>query len=149
MDVTSTWIPTWHSILNVSWSAKICARYTPRSRPNANFGRSCEWYGVWMRIKGPHNHMVKTLGLMCEVALRHCKTRWTSKLFIWLEHTPHTLKQAHMILNIIFVTNAVEGSLFWPKLVFPLNFPHVPLLHQLRPSWIPCENYISALVKMK
>ena len=37
----------------------------PRGRPNAN---SCipfkvnNWYGLWMRVKGPYNHMVTVLG---------------------------------------------------------------------------------------
>ena len=35
----------------------------PRSRPNANFGKPCQWYELWMRIKGPHNYMIATLPL--------------------------------------------------------------------------------------
>ena len=36
-----------------------------RDKPNANSGIPCKfknWYGVWMRVKTPHNHMVKALG---------------------------------------------------------------------------------------
>ena len=38
--------------------------------------RPCQWYGLWMRIKGPHNYMVmcevanQGPWLMCELALR-------------------------------------------------------------------------------
>ena len=30
----------------------------PRGRPDAIFGIPCQWYGLWMRVKGPDKHMV-------------------------------------------------------------------------------------------
>jgi hypothetical protein len=30
------------------------------------------WYGIWMRLKGPHNYMAMALGLICEVVLKVC-----------------------------------------------------------------------------
>ena len=40
-----------------------------RNRLDANSGRPCWWYGLWMRTKGPHKYPVTTLWLVCEVAL--------------------------------------------------------------------------------
>ena len=35
---------------------------------NANSNTPCLWYGLWMRIKGPHNHVVTTLNSCDNVA---------------------------------------------------------------------------------
>ena len=37
-----------------------------RDRFGANFGKPCQWYILWMRIKGPHNYMVTALGSYVE-----------------------------------------------------------------------------------
>ena len=53
LDEKFTWNPTW-TINNASWSMRICIKFTSK--------RPCQWHGLWMRIKGPHNHMVKAFG---------------------------------------------------------------------------------------
>ena len=35
----------------------------PKGKPDANCDKPCQWYNLWMRIKGPHKYMVTTLGL--------------------------------------------------------------------------------------
>ena len=46
-----------------------------RCKLEANSGILYQWYGLWMRIMGPHSYTITALGsyeittLMCEVAL--------------------------------------------------------------------------------
>ena len=38
----------------------------PKSRLDADYYKPCQlnnWYGIWMRVKGPHNCMVVTFEL--------------------------------------------------------------------------------------
>jgi hypothetical protein len=53
----------------------------PRGRPNANLANHVlksraldSRYFVWMKVKGPHNYMVTTPWLVCEVALSNMPT---------------------------------------------------------------------------
>ena len=55
MDEKSTWIPTWQT-------TGFALGSPPSGRRDANFVNPCQWYGLWMRIKGVHNHMVVALG---------------------------------------------------------------------------------------
>lgn len=41
----------------------------PRSRLNANPNKPCQWYGLWVRIKGPRNYMGHGPWLMCVMIL--------------------------------------------------------------------------------
>ena len=47
------------------------------------------------------------------------------------------------------LSSTIEGSLFWHKIVIPLNICHTSCSHLLRPTWPPCGNYNFAQVKMK
>jgi hypothetical protein len=50
----------------------------PCGKPNANPGRLCRWYRLWMRIEGPHNYKAAT-------ALSPCVK--------WALFTPHTARK--------------------------------------------------------
>ena len=52
-----------HGLLNFALGSP------PWGMLGANFDRQCQWYGLWMRIKGPHIYMLMALAL-CKVALR-------------------------------------------------------------------------------
>lgn len=54
-----------------------------RGRLDIDYGKPHQWFGRWMRIKGPRNHMITGLGSCVEVALRseHLKPR----------HRPHNI----------------------------------------------------------
>ena len=42
---------------------KFASSPAPINRHDANTSWPCQWYGLWMRKKGPHKYMVTTLGL--------------------------------------------------------------------------------------
>ena len=70
-----------------------------RSGLDANSGRSCQWYGLWMRIKDPHSYVVMALRDSLCYFIKH-------RVFIW---------------KIDFMKNLIFGLQDFRKLVI-LNF---------------------------
>ena len=77
----STWIPTWHTMLQ--WKVVDI------------------WYGLSMRVKGPHIYMVTTLGLYVKWPPNHIVESWDHALQPNFLRMNHTIKHIHFIYKVL------------------------------------------------
>jgi hypothetical protein len=81
----STWIPTWHTLDDVSFCHSLYHAHHQEGRLDLNSSKSCilnKRYNLWTRVKDPHNYMV--------TALASCVT-WSLNLLIF--HGSNTMSE--------------------------------------------------------
>lgn len=64
-----SWMKSLHGLLHGKlWimfhsMLEVASHSPPRIGPNTNSRKPCQWYGLWMKIKCSHTHMVTALDL--------------------------------------------------------------------------------------